>query len=116
MRYLYILLILLFVGCATEHTRKRNFHQYVSPDKFKLQMNVNTDDSADNIDQVRFGFDWNLQMDKLNKKSVIFIIVFGIAALMFVIDPFDWVSMPEVGKECSPMSLYPRCTGKINFF
>jgi hypothetical protein len=55
-------------------------------------------------------------MDKLNKKSVIFIIVFGIAALMFVIDPFDWVSMPEVGKECSPMSLYPRCTGKINFF
>jgi hypothetical protein len=50
----------LFVGCATEHTRKRNFHQYVSPDKFKLQMNVNTDDSADNIDQVRFGFDWNL--------------------------------------------------------
>ena len=55
-------------------------------------------------------------MDKLNKKSVIFIIVFGIAALMFVLDPFGLWPMTEVGKECSLMSLYPRCTGKINFF
>ena len=64
MKYFYVLLILLFVGCATEG-KKRTAAQYWSPDKFKMQMNVNTDEKDDydghsTIDQVRFGLDWNL--------------------------------------------------------
>ena len=64
MKYFYILFILLFVGCATEG-KKRTAAQYWTPDKFKMQMNVNTDhqDSVDvheDIDQMRFGLDWNL--------------------------------------------------------
>jgi hypothetical protein len=46
----------------------------------------------------------------------VYIVMVLLAGLLFVVDPFGWVSMSEVGKECSPMSLYPRCTGKINFF
>jgi|LWDU01.1.fsa_nt_gi hypothetical protein len=46
----------------------------------------------------------------------IYIVMVLLAGILFLVDPFGWMTMPEVGKECSPMSLYPRCTGKINFF
>ena len=64
MKYFYVLLVLLFVGCATEGKR-RSDAQYLTPDKFKMQMNVNTDhkdsvDGHEDIDQMRFGLDWNL--------------------------------------------------------
>ena len=64
MKYIYVLLILLFVGCATEG-KKRTDAQYLTPDKFKMQMNVNTDhqdsvDGHEDLDQIRFGLDWNL--------------------------------------------------------
>ena len=64
MKYFYVLLILLFVGCATEGKRKSDA-QYLSPDKFKLQLNYNTDhqdsiDGHEDLDQIRFGLDWNL--------------------------------------------------------
>ena len=64
MKYIYVLLILLFVGCATEGKRKSDA-QYLSPDKFKLQLNYNTDhqdsvEGHEDIDQVRFGLEWNL--------------------------------------------------------
>jgi len=64
MKYFYVLLILLFVGCATEGKRKSDA-QYLSPDKFKLQLNYNTDhqdsvEGHEDIDQVRFGLEWNL--------------------------------------------------------
>jgi len=64
MKYIYVLLILLFVGCATEGKR-RSDAQYLTPDKFKLQFNINTDhqdsvDGHEDLDQIRFGLDWNL--------------------------------------------------------
>jgi len=64
MKYIYVLLILLFVGCATEAKRK-TFDQLVTPDRFKLQFNLNVDEKDDydghsTLDQIRFGFDWNL--------------------------------------------------------
>ena len=64
MKYFYVLLVLLFVGCATEGKRKSDA-QYLSPDKFKLQLNYNTDhqdsvEGHEDIDQVRFGLEWNL--------------------------------------------------------
>jgi hypothetical protein len=55
-------------------------------------------------------------MTKWNWKKILFVILLLLAGLFFVFDPFDWWPMTEVGKPCSPMSLYPRCTGKINFF
>ena len=55
------------------------------------------------------GFDWNW------KKIIIVVLVLS-AGIWFVVDPFNWWPMTEVGKPCSPMSLYPRCTGRINFF
>ena len=62
--FLYILVLLMFVGCATEG-KKRTAPQYWTPDKFKMQMNINTDhqdsvDGHEDIDQMRFGLDWNL--------------------------------------------------------
>jgi hypothetical protein len=64
MKYFYVLLMLLFVGCATEGKRKSDA-QYLSPDKFKLQLNYNTDhqdsiEGHEDIDQIRFGLEWNL--------------------------------------------------------
>ena len=64
MKYIYVLLILLFVGCATEGKRRSNA-QYLTPDKFKIQFNINTDhqdsiDGHEDLDQIRFGLDWNL--------------------------------------------------------
>ena len=64
MKYIYVLLILLFVGCVTEG-KKRTDAQYLSPDKFKMQFNINVDEKDDydghsTVDQIRFGFDWNL--------------------------------------------------------
>ena len=64
MKYFYIILMLLFIGCATEGKRKSDA-QYLSPDKFKLQLNYNTDhqdsvEGHEDIDQVRFGLEWNL--------------------------------------------------------
>ena len=64
MKYFYVLLILLFVGCATEGKR-RSDAQYLTPDKFKLQFNIYTDhqdsvDGHEDLDQIRFGLDWNL--------------------------------------------------------
>ena len=64
MKYFYVLLVLLFVGCATEGKRRSNA-QYLTPDKFKMQFNVNTDhqdsvDGHEDLDQIRFGLDWNL--------------------------------------------------------
>ena len=55
-------------------------------------------------------------MNRLSLKSVIFVIIFVSAGLLFVFDPFNWWPLERVGEPCSPMSLYPRCTGKINFF
>ena len=54
----------MFVGCATEG-KKRTAPQYWTPDKFKMQMNINTDhqdsvDGHEDLDQIRFGLDWNL--------------------------------------------------------
>ena len=47
----------------------------------------------------------------------IIIILLLLAGLLFVVDPFNWWPIDNlVGKLCSPMSLQPRCTGKINFF
>ena len=66
MKYLILSILLLFVGCgcATEG-KKRTDAQYLTPDKFKMQFNINVDEKDDydghsTIDQVRFGFDWNL--------------------------------------------------------
>ena len=64
MNYFYVLLVLLFVGCATEGKR-RSDAQYLTPDKFKMQFNINTDhqdsiDGHEDLDQIRFGLDWNL--------------------------------------------------------
>ena len=64
MKYFYVLLILLFVGCATESKRKTP-EQLFTPDRFKLQFNLNVDEMDDydghsTLDQIRFGFDWNL--------------------------------------------------------
>ena len=64
MKYFYVLLMLLFIGCATEGKRKSDA-QYLSPDKFKLQLNYNTDhqdsvEGHEDIDQIRFGLEWNL--------------------------------------------------------
>jgi hypothetical protein len=64
MKYFYVLLVLLFVGCATEGKR-RSDAQYLTPDKFKMQFNINTDhqdsiDGHEDLDQIRFGLDWNL--------------------------------------------------------
>ena len=64
MKSFYILLILVFIGWATEG-RKRTAPQYWTPDKFKMQFNINVDEKDDydghsTVDQIRFGFDWNL--------------------------------------------------------
>ena len=64
MKYFYVLLVLLFVGCATEGKR-RSDAQYLTPDKFKMQFNINTDhqdsiDGHEDLDQIRFVLDWNL--------------------------------------------------------
>ena len=40
MKYIYVLLILLFVGCATEGKRK-TAEQLFTPDRFKLMFNLN---------------------------------------------------------------------------
>ena len=53
----------------------------------------------------------------LIKKKYIYAGIFIVAGLFFVFDPFNlWPVDNLVGKSCSPMSLQPRCTGKINFF
>ena len=62
--FMYILLMLMFVGCASERN-KRTVQQILTPDRFRLQLNYNTDDfdtsnGHDDLDQVRFGLDWNL--------------------------------------------------------
>jgi len=62
--FLYILIILLFIGCASEKPNRTNA-QFLTPDKFKMQLNYNTDDfdtkdGHDDLDQIRFGLDWNL--------------------------------------------------------
>ena len=50
------------------------------------------------------------------KKKIVFILVL-LVGLFFVFDPFVWWPIDNlVGKPCPPMSLLPRCTGKINFF
>ena len=50
------------------------------------------------------------------KKYIIIILLLS-AGLLFVFDPFNWLPIEDlVGTPCTPMSLYPRCTGKINFF
>ena len=64
MKYIYVLLILLFVGCATEGKR-RTTEQLLTPDRFKLMFNLNVDEKDDydghsTLDQIRLGFDWNL--------------------------------------------------------
>ena len=64
MKYFYVLLMLLFIGCATEGKR-RSDAQYLTPDKFKMQFNINTDhqdsvEGHEDIDQIRFGLEWNL--------------------------------------------------------
>jgi hypothetical protein len=43
-------------------------------------------------------------------------IIFLIAGLFFVFDPFNIWPLEGIGQSCNPMSLQPRCTGKINFF
>ena len=55
------------------------------------------------------GFDWGW-------KKIIIVVLVLLAGIWFVIDPYNWWPVVEVGKPCSPMSLYPRCTGRINFF
>ena len=54
------------------------------------------------------GFDWGW-------KKIIIVVLVLLAGIWFVVDPFNWWPVVEVGKPCSPMSLYPRCTGKIIF-
>jgi len=54
-------------------------------------------------------------MNKLSLKSMVFIIIFLLVGIFFVIDPFNWWPLEEVGISCNPMSLSPRCTGKITF-
>jgi len=49
-------------------------------------------------------------------KKIIIVVLVLLAGIWFVIDPYNWWPLTEVGKPCSPMSLYPRCTGRINFF
>jgi len=51
-------------ACASESSN-RKFSEYYTPDKFKLQMNLNVDEKDDydghsTIDQIRMGLDWNL--------------------------------------------------------
>ena len=64
MKVIMCLMILVFIGCATEG-KKRTDAQYLTPDRFKLQFNLNVDEKDDydghsTLDQIRFGFDWNL--------------------------------------------------------
>ena len=64
MKYIYGLLVLLFVGCASEAKRKTT-EQLLTPDRFKLQFNLNVDEKDDydghsTLHQIRLGFDWNL--------------------------------------------------------
>ena len=50
-------------------------------------------------------------------KKYIMVGLIILAGLFFVFDPFNWWPIKDlVGKPCPPMSLYPRCTEKINFF
>jgi hypothetical protein len=49
-------------------------------------------------------------------KKYIFVILLLLAGLFFVFDPFNYWPLEGVGQPCSPMSLMPRCTGKVNFF
>jgi hypothetical protein len=49
------------------------------------------------------------------RMKYIYIVLLILAGIWFLIDPLNWWPMQEVGKPCSPMSLYPRCTGKIIF-
>jgi len=55
-------------------------------------------------------------MNRLGLRSIVFVIIFLCFGILFVIDPFGWWPQMEAGKSCNPMSLQPRCTGKINFF
>jgi len=62
--FMYILLMLMFVGCASERN-KRTVQQILTPDKLNMQLHVNPDinhNSRDDteIQQVRLGLDWNL--------------------------------------------------------
>ena len=64
MKYIYVLLILLLAGCATEAKRKTT-DQLLTQDRFKLMFNLNVDEKDDydghsTLDQIRLGFDWNL--------------------------------------------------------
>ena len=64
MKVIMCLMILVFIGCATEGKRRTDA-QYLTPDRFKLQFNLNVDEKDDydghsTLDQIRFGFDWNL--------------------------------------------------------
>jgi regulatory protein YycI of two-component signal transduction system YycFG len=54
-------------------------------------------------------------MNKLSLKSMVFIIIFLLVGIFFVIDPFNWWPLEEVGIPCNSMSLSPRCAGKITF-
>lgn len=64
MRFIFSLVMLLFIGCASERST-RTTQQILSPDKLNMQIHVNPDIRNDlrddtTIQQVRLGLDWNL--------------------------------------------------------
>ncbi len=64
MKFIAVLMMLVFVGCASERP-SRTSSQILSPDKLKMMIAVNPDIShperdSTEVNQLRFGLDWNL--------------------------------------------------------
>jgi|TARA_Y100000294_G_scaffold159057_1_gene161717 hypothetical protein len=64
MKFIVVLMILVFVGCASERP-SRTSAQILSPDKLKMMIAVNPDISHPErnnteVHQLRLGLDWNL--------------------------------------------------------
>jgi|TARA_B100001964_G_scaffold209542_1_gene243129 hypothetical protein len=64
MKFIAVLMMLVFVGCASERP-SRTSSQILSPDKLKMMIAVNPDIShperdSTEVHQLRLGLDWNL--------------------------------------------------------
>ena len=64
MKFIAVLMMLVFVGCASERP-SRTSSQILSPDKLKMTISVNPDIShperdSTEVHQLRLGLDWNL--------------------------------------------------------
>ena len=64
MKFIAVLMMLVFVGCASERP-SRTSSQILTPDKLKMTISVNPDIShperdSTEVHQLRLGLDWNL--------------------------------------------------------